>query len=113
MSNKTAYRGSLFYFKETAMLANFPVGKDSQSDKDCQYVYIEDGVLIVESGKIVEAGDYSALKSKLTDVKIVDYKGKLITPGFIDTHQHATQSAIVAAYGEKLLEWLDQYVFPS
>lgn len=113
MSDKTAYRGSIFYFKDTATIANLPITKDKQSDKDCQYVYIEDGVLIVESGKVVEAGSYADLKNNLTDVTLVDYKGKLITPGFIDTHQHATQSAIVAAYGDKLLEWLDNYVFPS
>ena len=113
MSDKTAYRGCIFYFKDTATLANLPVNKDKPDSADCQYVYIEDGVLIVESGKIVAAGNYTDLKNELTDVTIVDYKNKLITPGFIDTHQHATQSAIVAAYGEKLLEWLDDYVFPG
>lgn len=113
MSSKIAYRGSLFYFKETATIANLPINKDQQSDKDRQYVYIEDGVLIVEAGKVVEAGSYSDLKNKLTNVKVVDYKNKIITPGFIDTHQHASQSAIVAAYGEKLLQWLDNYVFPG
>ncbi len=113
MSDKTAYRGAIFYFKETATMANLPVNKDAQSEKDRQYVYIEDGVLIVESGKVVEAGSYADLKSKLAGVKIVDYKGKLITPGFIDTHIHASQSAIVAVYGDKLLEWLDNYVFPA
>lgn len=113
MSEKTAYRGCLFYFKDTASLANLPINKDKQSDPDCQYVYIEDGVLIVEGGKIVEAGSYADLKSKIADIKVVDYKDKIITPGFIDTHQHAAQSAIVAAYGEKLLEWLDNYVFPA
>src|SRR5579862_4607038 len=113
MSDKTAYRGAIFYFKETAVIANLPITKDKQADKDQQYVYIEDGVLIVESGKVVEAGSYSDLKNKLTGIKIVDYKGKLIKPGFIDTHQNATQIAIVVAYGDKLLEWLDNYVFPS
>lgn len=113
MSEKIAYRGSLFYFKDTAAMENIPVNKDLQSENDRQYVYIEDGILVVQSGKIVESGSYSILRSKLTDVTIVDYTGKLITPGFIDTHQHASQSAIVAAYGDKLLEWLDNYVFPS
>jgi guanine deaminase len=113
MNDKTAYRGALFYFKDTATIANVPVNKEKQSDEDCQYVYIEDGLLIIESGKIVEVGTYSDLKSKISDIKVVDYKGKLITPGFIDTHQHASQSAIVAAYGEKLLEWLNNYVFPA
>lgn len=113
MSDKTAYRGQIFYFKDTATLDNLPINKDKQSDQDCQYVYIEDGVLIVEAGKVVETGSYDNLKSKIVDMKTVDYKSKLITPGFIDTHQHSTQSAIVAAYGDKLLEWLDNYVFPS
>ncbi len=113
MSDKIAYRGSIFYFKDSATLANLPINKDQQSEQDRQYVYLEDGVLIVEDGKVVEAGNYADLKSKLNDTQLVDYKGKLITPGFIDTHQHATQSAIVAAYGDKLLEWLDNYVFPS
>lgn len=113
MSEKIAYRGTIFYFKDTATLANLPVNKDKATDANCQYVYIEDGVLIVEAGKIIACGSYSDLKSKLSGVTVVDYKKKLITPGFIDTHQHASQSAIVAAYGEKLLEWLDDYVFPS
>jgi len=113
MSDKTAYRGAIFYFKDTATIANLPINKDKQSDSDCQYVYIEDGVLVVESGHIVEVGQYADLKKNLSDVPLVDYKGKLITPGFIDTHQHASQSAIVAAYGDKLLEWLDNYVFPA
>lgn len=113
MSDKTAYRGAIFYFKETATIANLPVNKDKQGDVDCQYVYIEDGVLVVESGKIVTVGQYADLKKTLIDTKVIDYKGKLITPGFIDTHQHATQSAIVAAYGDKLLEWLENYVFPG
>jgi guanine deaminase len=113
MSEKTAYRGSVFFFKDTATLANLPINKDKQSDADCQYVYIEDGVLIVESGKVVETGSYAELKNKIVDMKVIDYKGKIITPGFIDTHQHAAQSAIVAAYGDKLLEWLDNYVFPA
>lgn len=113
MTDKTAYRGSIFYFKDTASIANLPINKDHQSDVDCQYVYIEDGVLVVESGMIVEVGQYADLQNKLTDIPLVNYKGKLITPGFIDTHQHASQSAIVAAYGDKLLEWLDNYVFPA
>jgi guanine deaminase len=112
-NQETAYRGSIFYFKDTASYENLPRMKKEQSSANTQYVYIEDGVLIVNSGKVKEVGNYADLKTKLNNIKITDYKNKLITPGFIDTHQHAAQSAIVAAYGEKLLEWLDQYVFPG
>ena len=113
MDNTTAYRGSIFYFKQSATLASLPAKKELNSAGGHEYVFIEDGLLIVELGKIVAVGDYSALKHKLDGVLVVDYKNKLITPGFIDTHQHATQSAIVAAYGDKLLEWLNNYVFPA
>ncbi|KTD59243.1 guanine deaminase [Legionella shakespearei] len=113
MNDKTAYRGALFYFKDTATMNNVPVNKKNSKEEECHYVYIEDGLLIIESGKIVAVGDYEQLKASLAEIKLIDYQGKLITPGFIDTHQHATQSAIVAAYGEKLLHWLEDYVFPG
>jgi len=106
-----AYRGEIFYFRDSATIENLP-----QSDKKVgkeHYVYYKDGILVVKSGRVKEVGNYVDMKKKLNNIKIIDYKDKLITPGFIDTHQHATQSAIVAAYGEKLLSWLDQYVFPS
>lgn len=112
MTDKTAYKGSIFYFKDTETIANLPINKDRQPTRECQYVYIEDGVLIVEQGLIIDVGSYADLKNKLTDVPVVDYSGKLISPGFIDTHQHASQSAIVAAYGDKLLEWIIMY-FPQ
>lgn len=109
-SQEIAYRGSIFYFKDSATYENIPRKKD---EKNSHYVYHEDGVLIVKDGKVKDVGSYSDMKTKLGNLKTIDYKGMLITPGFIDTHQHAAQSAIVAAYGEKLLGWLDQYVFPS
>ncbi len=113
MSNnqEIAYRGAIFYFRDSATFENLPRA-DKTSSKE-HYVYHEDGVIVVQNGKIKDVGSYADMKGKLANIKTVDYKGKLITPGFIDTHQHAAQSAIVAAYGEKLLGWLDQYVFPS
>lgn len=113
MQNKSAYRGNIFYFKDTATLDNLPSKKDIHLDINHQYAFIEDGVLIIENGIIHAVGHYSDLKDELENITITDYKNNIITPGFIDTHQHASQSAIVAAYGEKLLEWLEYYVFPA
>lgn len=110
-NQEIAYRGEIFYFRDSATFENLPRA-DKNSGKE-HYVYHEDGVLIVKNGKVSAVGSYSDMKSKLAGLKNVDYKGKLITPGFIDTHQHAAQSSIVAAYGEKLLTWLEQYVFPG
>lgn len=110
-NQEIAYRGSIFYFRDSATFENLPRADKNVSKE--HYVYLEDGVLVVQDGKVKEVGSFTSMQNKLAKIKTVDYKGKLITPGFIDTHQHAAQSAIVAAYGEKLLGWLDQYVFPS
>src|ERR1700690_3268449 len=34
-------------------------------------------------------------------------------PGLIDTHVHYPQTEMIASYGEQLLEWLNQYTFPT
>jgi guanine deaminase len=116
MKKITAYRGNIFYFKDTANLDNLPVKKSdglAENYPHSQYVYIDDGLLVVESGIIKAVGSYQDLNKNYPNVEVIHYKNKIITPGFIDTHQHACQSAIVAAYGEKLLEWLNDYVFPG
>lgn len=76
------------------------------------FQYFEDGLLIIKGGKVVEVGPYKSLKSKI-EGKVIDYKGKLIMPGFVDTHIHFPQVEMMAAYGEQLLEWLDTYTFPT
>jgi len=38
---------------------------------------------------------------------------QLIVPGFVDCHIHYPQIDIVGSYGEQLLEWLQNYVFPA
>lgn len=100
-----AYRGSLLDF------VSDPYKAEKIEDS---YRYVEDGLLVVEDGKIVKISEYSDLIVELSkDIKIVDYSGKLITPGFIDTHIHYPQSEIIGAYGEQLLEWLNTYTFPA
>lgn len=42
-----------------------------------------------------------------------DYRGRLILPGFIDTHVHCPQLDVIASYGTELLDWLNTYTFPA
>jgi guanine deaminase len=42
-----------------------------------------------------------------------DHCGRLIMPGFIDTHVHMPQLDIIASYGTELLDWLNTYTFPA
>ena len=71
-----------------------------------------DGLLIVADGHVERCGDASALLPDTRGLDVVDCRGKLIVPGFIDAHVHYAQTDVIAAYGEKLLEWLTRYTFP-
>jgi guanine deaminase len=42
-----------------------------------------------------------------------DHRGRLLLPGFIDTHVHCPQLEVLASYGTGLLDWLDTYTFPA
>jgi len=77
------------------------------------YEYFEDGILLIENGKVAQVGAAAELLSKLTDVEVQHYRDALITPGFIDTHIHYPQTGMIASYGEQLLDWLNTYTFPT
>jgi len=75
--------------------------------------YLPDGLLVLENGKIKAFGPYQDLQADYGEIPTTAYAERLIMPGFIDTHVHYTQTEMIAAYGEQLLEWLEQYVFPT
>ncbi|AYH42878.1 guanine deaminase [Azoarcus sp. DN11] len=75
--------------------------------------HFPDGLLIVRDGLVAEAGPAAALRAKLpADARIDDRRGRLILPGFVDTHIHCAQTDIIASPGGQLLEWLDRYTWP-
>lgn len=76
------------------------------------YQYFEDGLLMIRDGLVVEAKQYCEQDEHTLD-HIIDHQGKLIVPGFIDTHIHYPQTEMMASYGEQLLEWLNKYTFPT
>ncbi len=75
--------------------------------------YISDGLIVLANGNIEAFGTYADLKSDYGEIPITAYPDRLIMPGFIDTHIHYPQTGMIAAYGEQLLEWLNQYTFPT
>lgn len=73
-----------------------------------------DGAVWIENGRIRAADDYATLAPLLPPgIEVVDHRGKLITPGFIDSHVHYVQLEIIASYGRQLLDWLNDYTFPE
>lgn len=72
--------------------------------------WFEDGHLAVdERGRITSVGAWRDAPAG----EWVDLSGKLIVPGFVDTHLHAPQLEMIGSYGGHLLEWLNRYTFPT
>ena len=42
-----------------------------------------------------------------------DHRGRLLLPGFIDSHLHAPQLDVIGSWGATLLDWLQDYTFPA
>lgn len=86
----------------------------SRVGEEASFRYIEDGVVLIEDGLIKAVGEASALLAGLPDDhEIDDHSGRLVLPGFIDTHIHYPQAGIIASYGAQLMEWLEKYTFPE
>lgn len=67
--------------------------------------------LLIDDGRIVDVrpGD----QPPGDDWPREDHRGRLLLPGFIDTHVHCPQLDVIASYGSSLLDWLDTYTFPA
>ena len=99
-STRLALRGDLLDF----------TGAPAWGDVDSAAVrFRPDHWLLVEDGRIqgaqLEAPDASWSRQ--------DHRGKLILPGFIDTHVHMPQLEVIASFGTELLDWLNTYTFPA
>ena len=95
------YRGSILHFIDNPSFA-----ADGAE-------FIADGLLVIDQGHILEIGDYQQLSTKYTIEGLTDYSGRIICPGFIDTHVHYPQIMKIASHGKQLLEWLENDIFPE
>lgn len=85
-----------------------------EAGRNDAWEYFDDGLLLFDGGRIVEAGDAGRLLGALpAHARIKDLRGKLIVPGFIDCHVHFPQLDIIGSYGEQLLDWLNRYAYPA
>jgi guanine deaminase len=71
--------------------------------------YDADSWLLVEDGRI--AGRRTAEPD--ASWQRHDWRGRLLTPGFIDSHVHSPQLDVIASYGSQLLDWLTDHTFPA
>ncbi|CAH3594107.1 MULTISPECIES: guanine deaminase [Serratia] len=76
--------------------------------------HIPDGLLLLNGGVIVWFGSWQQGEALLPPgFAVTEYRDKPIVPGFIDTHIHYPQTEIIGAYGDQLLDWLNNYTFPT
>ncbi len=69
------------------------------------------GAVVVEDGVITWVGPEDQVPTH--DAEISDYGDALIMAGFIDAHVHYPQTAMIASWGKRLIDWLNSYTFPE
>ncbi|HMO08618.1 MAG TPA: guanine deaminase [Paracoccaceae bacterium] len=70
------------------------------------------GVLVVD-GRIAAVGDGSELRAAHPGATVTDMGAALLSAGFVDAHVHYPQTAIIASWGKRLIDWLNLYTFPE
>lgn len=70
--------------------------------------------VLIDAGRIVAVQPADqALPTGWGDAPEQDHRGRLLMPGFIDTHVHCPQLDVIASFGTELLDWLNTYTFPA
>ncbi|MGG7643875.1 guanine deaminase [Rhodovulum sp. YNF3179] len=71
------------------------------------------GAVLVENGRVAATGPADALRTAHPRASLHDYGDRLILPGFVDAHVHYPQTAMIASWGKRLIDWLNDYTFPE
>ncbi|CTQ50246.1 guanine deaminase [Jannaschia donghaensis] len=71
------------------------------------------GAVAVDDGRITDVGPADDLRRAHPQAQVIDHGANLILPGFVDAHVHYPQTAIIASWGKRLIDWLNTYTFPE
>src|SRR5690349_5162503 len=69
------------------------------------------GYLVI-SGPEIEELTRDDPRPRMPSAQFQDLGNKIIVPGFVDTHVHLPQFAIMGVGKGELLQWLHNYTFP-
>ncbi|MBL9052783.1 MAG: guanine deaminase, partial [Tabrizicola sp.] len=75
--------------------------------------HIPDGAVAIDRGHIAAVGQASQLRARFPGASLHDHGKKLISAGFVDAHVHYPQTAMIASWGKRLIDWLNTYTFPE
>ena len=76
-------------------------------------MHVRHGGVLVEDGLIAALGSADDLLRAHPDATVTDMGSLLLTAGFVDCHAHYPQTAIIASWGKRLVDWLNTYTFPE
>ncbi|MBM2576913.1 guanine deaminase [Jannaschia sp. Os4] len=71
------------------------------------------GAVAIDGATIAATGPADALRAAHPRAEVEDMGDALLLPGFVDAHMHYPQTGIVAAWGARLIDWLNRYTFPE
>ncbi|NYS25930.1 guanine deaminase [Rhodobacteraceae bacterium 2376] len=71
------------------------------------------GAVLIDGGLIRASGPAAELRAAHPQARVHDYGQHLISAGFVDAHVHYPQTAIIASWGKRLIDWLNTYTFPE
>ncbi|MFJ6382458.1 guanine deaminase [Kitasatospora sp. NPDC092039] len=105
----TVFLGTVLHFSDDPWM---PDG-EGQDDPRAYHLF-DPGALVVRDGLVVWAGHHRECPREFVDHgRVVDHRGHLLVPGFVDPHIHSGQVDSVASPGGQLLPWLRDYMYPS
>lgn len=75
---------------------------------------IDDGAVVIVGDSIAAVGPSLELEARYQPAQVIDAKGKLVVPGFINGHTHVPMTLLRGLHDDVTLdEWLHKYIFPA
>jgi len=75
--------------------------------------YESSGAVYILDGQIADVGPRDRVLKAHPKAQVRPYGDKLIMAGFVDAHVHFPQTAMIASWGKRLIDWLNSYTFPE
>jgi 5-methylthioadenosine/S-adenosylhomocysteine deaminase len=81
-------------------------------DDDCSV--ITDGAVAVKGAKIAGIGTYDSIAARFSSESIISGEGRVVLPGFINTHTHAAMVFMRGMADDLPLKvWLEEHIWPA
>jgi 5-methylthioadenosine/S-adenosylhomocysteine deaminase len=81
---------------------------------DSRRAIIQDGSVAVKGDAIVAVGPRAEIDGRYTSAHVIDGRGRLVLPGFINGHTHVPMTLFRGLHDDVTLQdWLYKYIFPA